>query len=202
MSSKTRVCIVYPKSIPVTALDSQHVFLAGPIRNAPPWHEEAIDILTQMVRGNTSLPDSFYIHTPKRKVHMERSFNEDPLPTAILRTCSRQREWEFETQELAVRGEGAAGLLFWLPKQGNNEHPEKVYGAITQIEFGYWLARAAENKHLNIAFGTDGVYNGELHTLLYDIERLAPHLLPMHNSLESLCAQSVKWASEWTRRTL
>lgn len=112
-------------------------------------------------------------------------------PFGIRRTCHRQREWELDTQESAVR---SAGLLFFLVKQGRKEFPKKVYGAITQVEFGYWLARASVDKSLRIAFYSDGIYNGELHTLQYDIERLAPHLLPMHTSFESICAQSVAWA--------
>ncbi len=133
------------------------------------------------------------INCPKRWKDIERGFDIDTPPQGTHLDCARQREWEFETQETAVT---SAGLLFWLPKQGSNEHPQKVYGAITQIEFGYWLARASVDKSLRIAFGTDGVYNGELRTLEYDIERLAPHLLPMHTSLESLCAQSIAWAKE------
>ncbi len=191
MSQNSYVTVIYPKTIPENG-GAEDCFLAGPIRNAPPWHEDAIDTLARMVRGDRKRI-LLRINSPKRKEHMEQVLPTDPAPVRIHRTCSRQREWEFVTQEGAVR---SAGLLFWLPKEGSKEFPEKVYGAITQAEFGYWTARASVDKSLRIAFGTDGVYNGELHTMRYDIERLCPWLLPMHDSLESLCAQSIDWAKQ------
>ena len=191
MSIDSYVTVIHPKSIPVNG-GSEMCFLAGPIRNAPPWHEDAIDILARLAKeGDATI--YLRINCPKREEHMVRSSDTLPPPEQIHRTCTRQREWEFETQRPSVR---SAGLLFWLPKEGVKEFPNKVYGAITQVEFGYWLARASLDKQLRIAFGTDGAYNGELHTLLYDIERLAPHLLPMHSSLLSLCEQSIAWAKE------
>lgn len=190
----SQVSVVYPKKIPFMKMRHHHVFLAGPIRNAPPWHEDAIHTIELLmdIAGDTPT----LVYSPKRKANMGQGMVADEVfycaPSTFLE-YARQRQWEFVAQELAVH---SAGLLFWLPKQGSNEHPEKVYGAITQVEFGYWTARASVDKNLRIAFGTDGVYNNELRTLLYDIERLCPHLLPMHTSLQSLCAQSVKWASE------
>ncbi len=189
MSKDSYVTVVYPKVIPCNG-GAHNTFLLGPIRNAPPWHEDAIDILARYVRADEKRI-LLRINCPKRLEDMERAFDEDPPPSAIHRTCARQREWEFETQESAAF---TGGLLFWLPAHGKIVYPEKVYGAFTQTEIGYWLCRASLDKRLRIAFGSDGKYNGELHTVLYDIERLAPHLLPMHTSLESLCAQSIAWA--------
>lgn len=191
MAKNSYVTVVYPKVIPASN-GAADCFLLGPIRNAPPWHEDAIDILAWRVRGDKK-KIQLRINCPKRIEDMERAFDEDPAPTAILRTCARQREWEFETQEIAAR---SAGLLFWLVAPGEIKYPGKAYGAFTQTEIGYWLCRASFDKTLRIAFGTDGVYNGELHTVLHDIERLAPHLLPMHTSLASLCTQSIKWAKQ------
>ena len=191
MAKNAYVTVVYPKAIPVSG-GAKSCFLLGPIRNAPPWHEDAIDILARLVRADKKKL-RLHINSPKRIEDMERAFDEDSPPTAILRTCSRQREWEFETQEIAAR---SAGLLFWLSAPGEIKYPGKAYGAFTQTELGYWLCRASFDKSLRIAFGSDGKYNGELHTVLHDIERLAPHLLPMHTSLESLCAQSIAWAKQ------
>ena len=191
MSQKSYVSVIYPKTIPENS-GAENCFLAGPIRNAPPWHERAINVLARLAVKDKQMI-RLRINSPKRKEHMGRLVDTTPPPSGVHMICSRQREWEFETQEMSVR---SAGLLFWLPKEGSKEHPEKVYGAITQAEFGYWTARASVDKSLRIAFGTDGVYNGELHTMLYDIERLCPWLLPMHTSLESLSAQSIEWAKQ------
>lgn len=190
MSNMSVVTVGYPKSLPEYDECRSYASLLGPIRNAPPWHEDAIDILARLAMEDKA--DIDLISCPKREADMTRTsihvLNDLSLVTRI---CSRQRDWEFETQERAVC---RAGILFWFPKEGIKRFPDKVYGAISQVEFGYWLARARNNRHYEIAFGSDGVYNGELRTMLYDIEREAPWLLPMHTSLESLCAQSIEWA--------
>lgn len=193
MTRSSYVTVIHPKTIPEN-IRAENCFLLGPIRNAPMWHEAAIDMLVRLARRDAKTI-RLRINCPKRKQDMQRnSFAVEP-PSGVQKICARQREWEFDTQESSAL---SAGLLFWLPKEGDKEFPEKVYGAITQIEFGYWLARAQADRRLRIAFGTDGIYNGELHTLLYDIERCAPWLLPMHTSLESLCAQAIRWAKEPT----
>lgn len=191
MTKSSKVSVIHPKTIPENN-GAQNCFLLGPIRNAPTWHEDAIDIFVRLAKKDKQTIN-LRVNCPKRKQDMQRSaFTVEP-PSGVEKICARQREWEFDTQESSVR---SAGLLFWLPKEGSKEFPEKVYGAITQVEFGYWLRAAQSDMHLRIAFGTDGAYNGELHTLQYDIERCAPWLLPMHTSLESLCAQSIRWAKE------
>lgn len=192
MTMQSQVSVIYPKTIPETyhGRNYQNCFLLGPIRNAPPWHEDAIDTLVRLSR-NDPQTINLRINCPKRKQDMERNFFTAEPPSGVEKICARQREWEFDTQEKSVL---SAGLLFWLPAEGRKEFPDKVYGAITQVEFGYWLGRAQADPRLRIAFGTDGVYNGELYTLFYDIERCAPWLLPKHTSLESLCAQAITWA--------
>lgn len=191
MSHDSYVTVIHPKAIPTNG-GAEMCFLLGPIRNAPPWHEDAIDIL---VRLATEEKEKIYlrINCPKREEDLVRRSNTSPPPQTIHRSFDRQREWEFETQNPSAQ---SAGLLFWLPKERFKLFKDKAYGAMTQVELGYWLACASHDKELRIAIGTDGVYNGELHTLMYDIERLAPHLLPMHNSLESLCRQGIAWAKE------
>lgn len=189
MSKDSTVSIIYPKAIPVNN-GAENCFLLGPCTNAPPYHEDVIDILVRLARDDKERI-ALRINCPKWEAGMLRTFDVSPPPTEIHRNCVRSREWEFETQESAAF---SAGLLFCFIKQGSNESPGKAYGAITQIEFGYWLARASVDKRIRIAFYSDGVYNNQLRVLLYDIERLAPWLLPMHASLESLCAQSLTWA--------
>ncbi len=184
MSADSYVTVIHPKTIPENS-GAEMCFLSGPIRNAPSWHEDAIDMLVRLAQEDE---EKIYlrINCPKRKEHLVRGSDTTPPPNRINRTCTRQQEWEFETHRPSVQ---SAGLLFWLPKEGVREFPDKVY-----FELGYWIARASLDKTLRIAFGADGVYNGEIHTLLDDIERLAPHLLPMHITLESLCKQSITWA--------
>lgn len=190
MSQHSYVTVLYPKRIMMNPDGASDNFILGPIRNAPPYHEDVIDTCSRLVREDER-EVRLRINCPKREEHMVRALQTVCPPSGISRICGRQRAWELDTQEIAVR---SAGLLFFFVKKGSNEFPEKVYGAITQIEFGYWLARASVDKSLRIAFYSDGIYNGELHTLLFDIERLAPHLLPMHTTLESICAQSIAWA--------
>jgi len=190
MSPNSYVTVLYPKNILMNPDRASDNFILGPIRNAPPYHEDVIDTCSRLVNEEEH-EVRLRINCPKRQEHMVRGFSISSPPSGIRRMCTRQREWELDTQESAAR---SAGLLFFLVKKGKTEFRKKVYGAITQVEFGYWLARASVDKSLRIAFYSDGIYNGELHTLLYDIERLAPWLLPMHTTLESICAQSIAWA--------
>jgi hypothetical protein len=191
MSKNSYVTVVYPKTIPVNG-GAENCFLAGPIRNAPSWHEDAIDMLARMVREDRKRI-LLRINCPKRFQHIERIFDEDPQPLLVHKKFDRQTDWEIETQESAAR---SAGVLFWLPAPGKILHPGKVYGTITQMEIAKWFTRASVDRSLRIAFGTDGVYNNELRTILRHIEHDAPWLVPMHTSLESLCAQSIRWAKQ------
>ncbi|OGZ06286.1 MAG: hypothetical protein A2845_00575 [Candidatus Lloydbacteria bacterium RIFCSPHIGHO2_01_FULL_49_22] len=191
MSKNSCVTVIYPKSIPVNN-GAENCFLLGPCTNAPPYHEDVIDIFARLAREDKKMI-SLRINCPKREGEMVRALDVVAPPAEIHHTYARQREWEFETQESAAF---SAGLLFCFVKQGNNAVPEKVYGAITQVEFGYWLARASVDRRIRIAYYSDGIYNHQLRVLLHDIERLAPWLLPMHTSFESLCAQSLAWAKQ------
>jgi len=178
------VSVVHPKGIPVYGAE-RSLSLLGPIRNAPPWHERAIRIFQARMWGNYSL----LIHCPKRAIHMEEDIS-DPLEIPIARVAPRQREWEWETQEHCVH---SAGILFWLPRPGAIVHPEKVYGAMTQMELSAWLMKKSFIPKCRIAIGHDGIYNNELHTIMYDVKRLAP-TTPIFSSLEDLCEQGIRWA--------
>lgn len=187
------VHVVFPKYRPANS-GSAHLYLAGPIRNAPDYHEDAIEYLAQR-----SEEEGVYLRIccPKRHLELSR-----PLPESVIvpqftqwemhAPYTRQRPWEIEEMHAAAH---AAGILFWLPKEGEVKFPGKAYGAMTQFELGEWKLRASLNPRLRIAIGSDGVYNNELRTIRYDFERDAIHV-PWFNNLHELCEQGIQWAKQ------
>ena len=120
VSKDSYVTVIHPKTIPENS-GAENCFLLGPIRNAPPWHEDAVDTLVRLARKE---PTTIYlrINCPKRKQDMQRNAFTVTPPSGVHKICVRQREWEFETQESAVH---SAGLLFWLPSRGVTSIPKR-----------------------------------------------------------------------------
>lgn len=166
--------LIIPKTY-VQDLQEPLIFLAGPIRSAPNWQDEAVHYLF-------SLNPNLAIASPRRDVRESIvqyivSGNETYFP--------RQRAWERHYLDIASR---TGAILFWLP--GEEQHQcKKVYGAMTRVELGQWMANYRNNQEVRFCIGSDGEFS-ELDTIRYDLHLDAPHK-EIKKSLEETCAEAV-----------
>ncbi len=149
-------------------IDKPLIFLAGPIRGAPKWHQEAIDYLS-------SKEDEIMIVSPHRpggiKISSER--------------FSRQREWELHYLDVASK---MGAVMFWLP--GEAEHYcNKSYGAMTRLELGEMIASYKTDRSLHFCIGTDGKFS-EFDTIKVDMKEYAPYK-KIFSSLEETCDEAL-----------
>lgn len=146
-----KVKIVTPKPI---------IFLAGPIRNAPPWRNEAIKLLIEKDLG-------VFIASPARTISEElRPYVEkDKVEYELF---ERQRAWEqYYLYEAAKKG----CVFFYLPKESETKEVEdKVYSHITMLELGEWIERHKNNKKINLVIATDGSFP-EWSVVKYELEK-------------------------------
>ena len=149
------------------------IFLAGPIRGAPKWHEEAIKYLF-------SQEENLTIVSPSR-------INRTKIPSEKF---SRQREWELYYLDLASK-KGA--IMFWLP--GETEHKcEKSYGAMTRIELGESFVKYSKDNSFRFCIGSDGKFS-ELDTIKVDLEEYVPGKR-IFTTLKETCDEALKIARQ------
>ncbi len=169
--------LIIPK-IYVSKLEAPLVFLAGPIRSAANWQDEAVDFLF-------SREPNLMIASPRRGVRDKiaqyiTSGDESYFP--------RQRAWERHYLDIASK---TGAILFWLP--GEVEHGcNKVYGAMTRVEIGQWMTRYNLDKNVRFCVGSDGKFP-EMHTIDYDLQLDAPDK-KVFSTLEETCAEAVRLA--------
>ncbi len=153
------------------------IFLAGPIRSAPNWQDEAISILS-------SYGEDIAIASPRRGVR-------DNFAKWVItgqREFERQRAWERNYLDIASK---TGSILFWLP--GEIEHScSKSYGAMTRIELGQWMTNSRYNPNINWCIGTDGNFS-EIDTIRYDLSVDAPGK-KIFGSLEGTCREALRIA--------
>lgn len=153
------------------------LFLAGPIRNAPKWQEQAIEIL---LRKN---PDIF-VAAPLRTVsdHL-KSFIE--IDQESYETFERQRAWEQHYLYSAARN---GCIVFWLPKEDSlKEYADKVYAHITMLELGEWIERVKQDPNIHLVVGTDGQFP-EWRTIEFEIKAEIPKTIIYHSLEETIDA--------------
>ena len=138
------------------------LFLAGPIRNAPRWHYDAI---RQVIETDMEV----FVAAPIRDVPEDiRPFvfcDSDKIPTV-----SRQRKWElYYLAQARIMG----CVIFWLSNESPvKEHPDKVYAHITMLELGTALAiRKQYGSLFNLVIGVDTKFP-EWETIKMDIDEL------------------------------
>jgi len=155
-----------PDNLPV-------IFLAGPIRNAPKWQEEAVRIF---LKRN----ESVFVASPTRELsHDLMKFVEKDDPSKY-QTFERQRAWE---QNYLYAASKKGCIIFYLPKEmEEKEFPEKLYSHITMMELGEWIARRKENEGINLVIATDGDFP-EWSTIHYELKTEIPNV-PVCKSLE------------------
>lgn len=156
------------------------IFFAGPIRNAPKWHDDAIELLVQR-------NDKLFAALPVRSVRADLAphiISDDPTTEEF----PRQRAWE---QYYLYEAARSGCIIFWLPKESAiKEHEGKVYAHITMMELGQWTVRAKHNPDIKIVIGTDGEFP-EWSTISYELGTEIPHV-PICYSLEETIATAVK----------
>lgn len=152
------------------------IFLAGPIRGAPNWQDEAIRIL---LPKNSEL----IIATPRRGIR--ESFAGSVLP-GDNNYFKRQRLWERHYLETASK---RGAILFWLP--GEAEHNcAKSYGAMTRLELGQWMTNYRHDNRVRFCVGSDGKFS-ELDIIRIDLALDAPDKRIL-GTLEETCDEALR----------
>ena len=171
--------VIIPKTY-VKDIGVPIIFLAGPIRSAPAWHDSAIESILLLSRHQ-----NITIASPNEKVgdgikpHLIAG-DDDRFP--------RQRAWERYYLDLASK---TGAIMFWLP--GEESHScQKAYGAMTRIELGQWMTNYRHDRSVRMCIGSDGKFS-ELDTIRYDLSIDAPDK-KIFGSLEETCFEAVRIA--------
>ena len=148
------------------------LFAAGPIRNAPEWHSEAIRIVRQRNQP-------IFLACPAHQIAKELlDLVETDRPE--YEVFPRQRAWEQYYMYLAAQH---GCIFFWLCIEAPvREFPDKVYAHITMLELGKWIERKKVFPETRLVIGTDGKFP-EWSTIEYEIKTELPGL-PIHYSLK------------------
>ncbi|HLD00404.1 MAG TPA: hypothetical protein VJC39_01540 [Candidatus Nanoarchaeia archaeon] len=150
------------------------IYLAGPIRSAPNWQDEAIKLIF-------SVDENIAVASPRRGIR-------PPIFSYLASEegyFPRQRAWEIHYMNLAYK---TGAILFWLP--GEESHDcSKVYGAMSRFELGLWINEQRRNPGGNLCFGTDGKFP-EWDTINYDLSIEMPDKI-IYNTLEETCSEAV-----------
>ena len=167
--------VLIPKTYVIT-LNYPIIFLAGPIRGAPNWQDEAIKYII-------SKNPNIIIASPRRETR------ESIAPYILKGDESffpRQRAWERHYLDIASK---TGAILFWLPEE--TEHNcNKVYGAMTRLELGQWMTRYKLDKSIRFCVGSDGKFS-ELNTIAFDLKLDAPDK-KIFSTLEETCDEALK----------
>lgn len=139
------------------------IFLAGPIRNAPDWHNAAI-------RAAVAQDWEGFIVSPSRSIALGLIGLIEP-DDPRYGTFSRQRAWE---QYYMYSAANAGCVMFWLcgehlPKKSL----EKVYAHITMMELGKWIERKKLIPETRLVIGTDGNFP-EWSTIEFELDMELP----------------------------
>ena len=168
--------IIMPKTR-IKELQTPLIFLAGPIRGAPNWHDDAIEIILSSAKNIT-------VASPSRAL-------KESLRGHLLNgdeSFHGQRAWERYYLDIASRN---GTIMFWLPGE-ENHNCEKAYGAMTRIELGQWMTNYKHDKSLRIVMGSDGKFS-ELDTIKFDLSLDAPDKRIL-GSLEATCLEAIRMA--------
>lgn len=167
--------VIIPKTY-VKEITAPLIFLAGPIKGAPDWQDEAIEILSSQ---NIDL----IIASPRKEIKGEiakyiLSGDETYFP--------RQRAWERHYLDIASK---RGVILFWLPKE--IEHNcAKAYGATTRMELGQWMTMYKHDKSMRFCVGSDGGFS-ELSPIEYDLSLDAPDK-DIKKTLKETCLEALR----------
>lgn len=169
--------VIIPKMY-VQDIDAPLIFLAGPIRSAPNWQDQAIDFL--------------FSHNPNLVIASPRRGVRDEITPYIAQGDEnyfpRQRAWERHYLDIASK---TGAILFWLP--GEAEHNcEKVYGAMSRVEIGQCMTNYSYDNSVRFCVGGDGKFP-EMNTIEYDLQLDAPDK-KIFSHLEETCLEALRLA--------
>ncbi|MBT4174770.1 hypothetical protein HOC80_02670 [archaeon] len=167
--------VIIPKTwVPI---DGPFVYLAGPIRGAPNWQDEAVKYLVSQKQDIT-------IISPRREI---REAIERYVVKGEEGAFDRQRKWERQYMDMAMIG-GQGVIMFWLPGE-TNHLCQKPYGAMTRFELGYVLANHRNDRSAKFCIGSDGNFP-ELRTIEVDLSIDSP-LTTVYETLEATCYKAL-----------
>lgn len=173
--STTMGKLIIPKTY-VLDFEVPLIFLAGPIRSAPNWQDDAIDLLF-------SQEQNLVIASPRRG-------SRDKIAPYIIsgdqNYFPRQRAWERHYLDIASK---TGAILFWLP--GEAEHDcKKAYGAMTRVEIGQCMTNYKHDKNVRFCVGSDGIFP-EIDIITYDLSLDAPDK-KICKTLDETCSEAVR----------
>ncbi len=168
--------LVIPKNY--ILLDEPCIFLAGPIRGASNWQDDAADYIL-------SKHPEFIVFSPRGGIrpkienHVILGGQQDKF--------YRQREWERHyLAEIGLKG----SIAFWLPTE--TEHRcEKSYGSMTRVELGQ-IMTLSRYDNVSWCVGTDGGFS-DLDAITYDLSIDAPDK-DIFLTLEETCNEAIMLA--------
>ena len=154
------------------------IFLAGPIRGAPTWQDDAICYLF-------SQEPNLIIVSPRWGI---RPAIADFITDGDESFFPRQRAWE--RHYLKIAGDTGV-IMFWLPNEEVHDC-KKAYGAMTRYELAQASTIYSMNKNYKFCVGSDGLFS-ELNTIQYDLSIDAPDI-EVKGSLFETCDEALKIA--------
>jgi hypothetical protein len=169
--------LILPKNY--VEVDAPLIFLAGPIKGAPEWHDETMNFISEKAPELTSACP--YMREPKENL-------KQYVVNGDWSRFTRNRMWERHYLDIASK-KGA--IMFWLPGEVNHKC-EKSYGSMTRLEFGECLSDYRNDNSHSFCVGSDGKFS-DLQQLLYDMSLDAPDK-KMFFSLEETCDEAIKLA--------
>ena len=147
------------------------LFLAGPIRNAPSWHDTSIRLVL-------AENESIFMACPLR------GLNDDLMPfveqdNPAYEPFPRQRAMEqYYMYQAALYG----CVMFYLAAEAIPKvDPQKVYAHISMLELGKWIERKKLIPGTRLVIGVESTFP-ELSTVEYEISTELPGF-PIYRSL-------------------
>ena len=169
--------LILPKN--KVEVDGPLIFLAGPIRGAPSWQDDAIE----------------YIHARDPAIHVaspRRDTSDHIAAEALLSDVHFPRQLDWERHYLEYASEKGA-ILFWLPL-AKEATPGKTYARDTRGELGEWRGRSVYNPHIRLAIGGEAEFDG-----LDVMRRCYEDVIPgfqLYATLEETCDAALRLASK------
>ncbi|MDO8556410.1 MAG: hypothetical protein Q7R96_04535, partial [Nanoarchaeota archaeon] len=134
--------IITPKKY-IPTIKKPLIFLAGPIRGAPAWQDEAIDIFLK--KGYEG-----FLVNPSRTLAQR---HEQHGALGCEQHFTRQRAWEHHYLTLARKEAPQGAIMFYLI--GEQHHRcEKSYAAMTRLELGQHLTEYQKDPSSRICIGS------------------------------------------------
>lgn len=153
--------VIRPPEIVSTSIPV--IFLAGPIQNAPEWHQEAIAMF----------PTTTLIACPKREGHRK------PLEVSDY---AAQVDWE--TTYLNRASESGI-ILFWLPVAVSH-NCDRPYAQTTRFELGEWWTKASNyDNNIKLLVGIEKGFPNER----YLKHRLSKNM-EIYTNLQDICSKA------------